>query len=137
MIYSMKEVALKTRVPVHTLQSYEKAGLLPAVKRDARGNRLYDEEHLEHIDFLLTLLSTGMPMDEVKQYADLDRRGDSTIQERKQVMLDHKAKVEKQMMQYFKYMEKINKMLEAYDTPEQQTEMLPDQRENHKLPKLP
>lgn len=115
MNYSTKEFSIKTGLSASTLRYYEKERVLPFVKRDGYGNRIYDDENVEWIDFILALRSTGMPIAEIKRYVDLYKEGEKTIQERKQMILDHKVKVQKEIMQMNKYLDKINYKLSLYD----------------------
>lgn len=125
MAFSIKEVTIKTGISAHTLRFYEKEGVLPFVKRDASGNRIYDDENLEWMDFIMALRSTGMPLVDTKRYVELYEKGDCTIQERKQMMLDHKTKVEEQMMQFHRYLEKINYKLALYSVMEKEIKKFP------------
>lgn len=71
---------------------YEKEGLLPHVKRNDNGKRLYDEEDLSWIHFVTALRATGMPIAQILKYLYLYKEGDSTISERKLMMLNHKKR---------------------------------------------
>lgn len=115
---SIKEVSKETGITAYTLRYYEKEGLLPFVKRDQSGNRVYDEESMEWLHFILALRSTGMPLTEIKQYVDWYQEGESTLTLRKQMMLNHKAKVEEELRQMYKYLEQINYKLALYDLQE-------------------
>lgn len=125
MIYTMKEVTIKTGISAHTLRFYEKEGVVPFVKRDKNGNRIYDEENLKWLEFMLCLRATGMTLADIKHYVELYKNGDSTIQERKQMMLNHKTKIDEQIMKSYKYLEKINYKLALYDLQEKELKMLP------------
>ncbi|NKR09645.1 MerR family DNA-binding transcriptional regulator, partial [Escherichia coli] len=41
---TIKEISEKTGITPYTLRFYEREGILPSVKRDSSGNRMYDEE---------------------------------------------------------------------------------------------
>ena len=43
----------------HTVRYYEKVGLLPPIRRDAGGNRLFTPEDLRWPEFLVKLRQTG------------------------------------------------------------------------------
>lgn len=122
MNYSIKEFSLKTGLSISTLRFYEKERVLPFVKRDGYGYRIYDDENIEWIDFILALRSTGMPIAEIKRYVDLYKEGEKTIQERKQMILDHKVNVQKEIMQMNRYLDKINYKLSLYDILEEDLE---------------
>lgn len=118
MFFSIKEFSNKTGISEYTLRFYEKEGVLPFVKRNESGNRIYDHENLEWMDFISALRSTGMPLSEIKRYVELFNQGDSTIPERKQMMLDHRVKVQEQLTQTLNHLEKINYKLALYDVME-------------------
>ncbi|MEC0184629.1 MerR family transcriptional regulator [Paenibacillus peoriae] len=123
---TIKEASDITGISAYTLRYYEREGILPGVKRDPSGNRLYDEESLEWLHFILALRSTGMPLVEIKQYVDLYQEGESTLKSRKQMMLKHKKKVEKDLLQTYKYLEQINYKLALYDVQEKElSKMMP------------
>ncbi|MEI4526393.1 MerR family transcriptional regulator [Priestia megaterium] len=116
MSYSMKEMNEKTGLSAPTLRYYEKEGILPFVERDENGKRLYNDMNIEWIRFILALRSTGMPLAEIKRYVELYKQGESTIKERKNMMLQHKEAVEEEMSKTFKYLEQINYKLALYDS---------------------
>ncbi|MBB6633191.1 MerR family transcriptional regulator [Cohnella thailandensis] len=117
-MYTIKEVSEDTGISSYTLRYYEREGILPYVKRDSSGNRLYDEESMEWLNFILALRSTGMPLAEIKHYVDLYQEGESTLNMRKQMMLKHKEKIEKNLSDTLKYLEQINYKLAIYDMQE-------------------
>ena len=123
MLLSIKEFSQKTNVSEYTLRFYEKEGVLPFVNRTGSGRRVYDEQNLEWIEFITALRETGMSLSEIKRYVNLYKQGNSTIPERKQMMLDHKAKVQKQLSQTLKYLEKVNYKLALYDVMLQQVRL--------------
>lgn len=115
---TIKEISEKTGITPYTLRFYEREGILPSVKRDSSGNRLYDEESMDWLNFILALRATGMPLSEIRQYVDLYQEGESTLKIRKQMMLKHKEKVEKDLSETIKYLEQINYKLALYDMQE-------------------
>jgi DNA-binding transcriptional MerR regulator len=125
MAYTVKDVSKKTGVTAHTLRFYEKQGVIPHVERNDNGIRMYDESSIEWIETMLALRSTGMPLAEIKQYVDLHKEGDSTLQKRKEMMADHKVRVEEQMLQLLKTLGKINYKMALYDVQLKELERLP------------
>lgn len=113
--YTIKEITKKTGLTAPTLRFYEKEEVLPFVQRDVNGNRVYTDENISWIHFILALRSTGMPISELKRYVKLYKQGNVTIQERRKMMLDHKQKVEEDMRQTYKHLEQINYKLALYD----------------------
>ncbi|MBG9915311.1 MerR family transcriptional regulator [Bacillus sonorensis] len=123
--YTIKEVSEMTGISNYTLRFYEKEGVLPSVKRDESGKRAYDEENIEWLHFVVALRSTGMPLSEIKQYVNWYKEGDSSLPKRKQMMIDHKAKIEQKMRELYKYLEQINYKLALYDVQEKTLNQLP------------
>lgn len=115
MAYTVRDISKKTGVTTHTLRFYEKQGVLPYAERTENGFRMYDESSIEWIETILALRSTGIPLAELKHYVDLYKEGDSTLQKRKEVMNNHKVKVEEQILQLIKTLGRINYKMALYD----------------------
>ncbi|WP_405152347.1 MerR family transcriptional regulator [Paenibacillus sp. FSL K6-0108] len=119
---TIKEVTEITEIAAHTLRYYEKEGLLPHVKRNENGKRLYDEEDLSWLHFVTALRATGMPIAQIQKYVYLYKEGDSTIPERKLMMLNHKKEIEQSIRDLYFNLDKINYKLALYDVLESQIE---------------
>jgi MerR family transcriptional regulator, aldehyde-responsive regulator len=115
MAYTIKEVSNKVNLSAYTLRYYEKEGLLPYVQRNKHGNRLFGDEDIEWIGLICCLRDTGMPVAEIKRYVDLCMKGDETVQTRRQIILNQKAFIEKQIEEMQVHLTRINKKLEYYD----------------------
>lgn len=90
---SIAEAAEATGLSAHTLRYYERAGLLEPVDRNEGGHRRYRESDLELIRFLSKLRATGMPVREVRRYAELMKAGDATNEERLALLEAHREAV--------------------------------------------
>jgi len=112
----MKDMQKKTGLSAPTLRYYEKEGILPFVERNEHDQRLYTDQNIEWVNFILSLRGTGMPLSEIKRYVELYQKGESTISERRNMMLQHKEKVEAEMSQTYLHLERINYKLALYDT---------------------
>lgn len=75
---TIQEVAERTALSPHTLRYYERVGLLEAPDRAASGHRRYGEGDLEWLTLLKRLRATGMPIREMRRYAELVRQGDES-----------------------------------------------------------
>jgi DNA-binding transcriptional MerR regulator len=92
---TIAELASATGVSAHTLRYYERAGLVPLVKRDpSSGHRRYGPGHVTWIAFLRNLRAAGMPVREMRTYARLVSRGDATWPERRAMLTAHRARVD-------------------------------------------
>ena len=91
--HSIADAAKASGLSPHTLRYYERAGLLDRVDRDPSGHRRYREADLERIRFLTKLRATGMPIREVRRYAQLLKQGDGTEAERMALLEAHRDAV--------------------------------------------
>ena len=96
-LMSISDAARASGVSVHTLRYYERAGLLDPVDRAESGHRRYAEEDLVRIQFLTKLRSTGMPIRQVREYAELIRQGDGTHEARLALLEAHRDAVKAQL----------------------------------------
>jgi DNA-binding transcriptional MerR regulator len=90
---SIAEAADASGLSVHTLRYYERAGLLEPVRRNGSGHRRYRAADLERITFLTRLRATGMPIREVRRYAELMKAGEATNEERLALLEANRIKV--------------------------------------------
>jgi DNA-binding transcriptional MerR regulator len=114
--YTIKQVAEKMNLTVYTLRYYEKEGLLPFVQRDRTGNRAFDENDLEWLSVICCLKNTGMPIRQIKQYICWCLEGDETRESRKQMLIEHRRDVLKQIKELKYNLEKIDYKISHYDT---------------------
>jgi DNA-binding transcriptional MerR regulator len=90
---TIADAARVSGVSAHTLRYYERAGLLSPVDRSESGHRRYGEDDLALIAFLTKLRSTGMPIRQVREYAELMRGGEATHEERLALLERHREAV--------------------------------------------
>lgn len=114
-MYSMKQVTQKTGLSAPTLRYYEKEKLLPYVKRDKNGLRLYSELDIKSILFIKALRSTNMPVREIKEYVRLYDDGNQSFQLRRDLLERHQARVEENIALQINYLKKIKEKLALYD----------------------
>lgn len=84
----ISEFSQLTGLSAHTLRYYEKIGLL-TVTRKLNGHREYHKQDLEWASFVNRLRDTGMPLKQIKQYAELRAKGSITMQARKDLLQQH------------------------------------------------
>lgn len=92
---TIQQVAEGTGLTVHTLRYYERAGLLPPVARNGGGHRRYTPRDVDFLIFLTRLRMTGMPIHQVRRYAELALAGDHTAEERKAMLVSHREAVKR------------------------------------------
>jgi DNA-binding transcriptional MerR regulator len=108
------ELALRTGRSVHAIRWYEAQGLLPGVNRNASGRRSYQEIHVLWLDFMARLRLTGMSIAQMRVYASLAKRGRVTLEERKKLLVAHRAKVERTLDEWTLALELIDAKLDYY-----------------------
>jgi DNA-binding transcriptional MerR regulator len=91
---SIAEVSARTGLSAHTLRYYEKARLIDAVDRSSGGRRRYAASDLDWLAFLVRLRDTGMSIAGMQRFAELRGAGPSTVADRLDLLLDHRAEVE-------------------------------------------
>lgn len=112
---SIAEVATATGLSAHTLRYYERDGLLlHPVGRSASGHRSYSPEDLAWIVLVTRLRSTGMSIADVRRYADLVRAGDHTAPQRLELLAEHRAKVEAELVQVTAHLRAIDHKIAIY-----------------------
>lgn len=114
MTYSVREVADKTGLTTYTVRYYHDHGLLPFVKRDKNNNRVFDDVDLEWIHLITCLRQTGMSLENIKHYFDLVIKGESTVPERYQIMLDQQKQTLNEIAELKTHLETINKKVAHY-----------------------
>jgi Predicted transcriptional regulators len=93
--YRISEFAELVGLSSPTLRYYEKEGLIKP-HRTENGLRYYDDKDISWIKFLLHLKSTGMSIEQLKLYVQLRAKGDSTIDERINLLEEVRSNFEKE-----------------------------------------
>lgn len=115
MEYTIGQVAQKMGLTAHTLRFYDKEGLLPNVRKNSAGIRRFTEEDLGWLAVLECLKSTGLQLKEIKHYLDLCRQGDDSLQERMQIFLRQKERIQQQINELQQNMKKIDFKIKYYE----------------------
>jgi DNA-binding transcriptional MerR regulator len=112
---TIAEAAAATGLSPHTLRYYERDGLLlDAVERAASGHRRYTERDLGWLHLLTRLRATGMPIREIREYADLVRQGDGTEPQRLALLQDHRDAVRAQLAEAAEHLAAIEMKIDVY-----------------------
>lgn len=112
--YTIGQVAKKMGLTAHTLRYYEKEGLLPFIKKNGSGLRVFSDNDIGWLELIECLKGTGMSLKGIKQYIDWYIKGDSTLEKRLEMFKQQKVNLEEQMLQLQKHMEKINYKIAYY-----------------------
>lgn len=113
-MYTIKEVAKKMEVSEHTLRFWAKSDFFPFVQRDKNNIRMFSEEDLAWVKIVKCLRSVGTDNKSIKKYIDLCLLGDSTIEERCQIIYETREKALKQQQEINKQIDLLNYKVEFY-----------------------
>lgn len=83
------EVSKKFKISKDTLRYYEKEGLISPVSKQ-NNRREYKENDIESINFILCMRGAGMPIETLKKYINLCRKGDETARERRNILIEQR-----------------------------------------------
>jgi len=119
MVYTVGEMAKLLGVPTSTLRYYDKEGLLPFVERSPGGMRLFQEKDYEWLQVIHCLKQTGMPLKDIRVYIDMAMEGDSTIDDRLQLLLKQRESVLAQMADLQKTLDTLDFKCWYYETAKQ------------------
>ena len=112
---TIAEAAERTGLTPHTLRYYERDGLmLRPVDRSATGHRRYTDRDLRWIELVTRLRGTGMPIRDVRRYADLVRAGDGNEQERLELLRAHRRAVLAQLAEVQDHLGAIDRKIGIY-----------------------
>jgi DNA-binding transcriptional MerR regulator len=96
-IFSPSQAAEQSGFSIDTLRYYERIGLLDDIDRTAAGHRRFCDDDLEWLGVLRCLRDTGMPIAQMRRYAELARCGQGTLAERLSLLISHDAHVQERL----------------------------------------
>ena len=112
---NIAEFAKRCGLTPHTLRYYERIGLLGSVTRQANGHRTFGPRDVEWVEFLHRLRSTGMGISEMLRYAELRARGDGTLAERKQMLVQHADRLASDLREQQAHLRVVRQKIAIYE----------------------
>ena len=112
--YLIGAFSAKTGLGIHTLRYYEKEGLIFA-GRDDKGRRLYGEEDIAWIEFIVRLKETGMPLRDIRRYALLRYAGDKTMPERLEMLCAHREFIRGEIRKWEANLANMGRKIKIYE----------------------
>ncbi|HEX3493198.1 MAG TPA: MerR family transcriptional regulator [Streptosporangiaceae bacterium] len=112
---SIAEAAHRTGVSAHTLRYYERAGLvISPVDRTLGGRRRYRAQDLKWIKICTKLRATGMPIKDMRRYAELVAAGPGNEQQRLELMEAHRTVVLDRLAEIQENLKVIDHKIDVY-----------------------
>ncbi len=99
-----------SRLGIHTLRYYEQEDLI-APKRNSSNRRCYSDKDLTWIAFIKRLKDTGMPIKEIRHYAELRADGDPTLSERMEMLVQHRQALDEQIARLQEHKTKLDEKI--------------------------
>ncbi len=84
----IKDASVASGLSADTIRYYAKSGMLPPIARDARGWRDFSPADVEWLITLKHLRSTGMPLAEVKRFAQSAHAPDADTSQNRALRLN-------------------------------------------------
>ncbi|WP_091353615.1 MerR family transcriptional regulator [Amphritea atlantica] len=105
-----------TGLSSHTLRYYEKIGLLSNISRDASGHRRYSSKDVEWVRFINRLKDTGMPLAEIRHYAELREAGDATFDNRCHLLERHRDALKLRLQREQEHLQALDAKIAYYQS---------------------
>lgn len=121
MEYSIGEFSKLTNLGIHTLRYYEHENLI-SPKRNSSNHRCYTDSDIAWVEFIKRLKDTGMPIKEIKRYAELRSKGDTTLKPRMEMLMQHRQALNEQILSLQKHMSKLDDKIKYYQNEIQRTQ---------------
>jgi DNA-binding transcriptional MerR regulator len=114
---SIGDVARLTGLSVHALRFYEREGLMLSqrVARGTGGHRRYSPEDVKWLGICTKLRRSGMPLEQIRRFAELVREGPGNEQQRLELLREHKARVESQLAELEDCLQIISRKVGTYE----------------------
>jgi DNA-binding transcriptional MerR regulator len=117
---TIAQAAERSGLSAHTLRYYERIGLIHPVERGSNGHRRYGRDDMEWLDLLLKLRTTGMPMRQMVEYAELVRQGPRTAARRRAMLERHRAAIAERMAELQETTAVLDRKIAMYQEMERQ-----------------
>ena len=112
---TINEVCKKYDISADTLRYYERVGVIPEVNRTKRGIRDYTEQDMKWVENAICMRSAGVPVEMLIEYVKLFQEGDSTIAARRDLLIEARVEVQKNLDKYQVTMDKLNYKIAKYE----------------------
>ena len=109
------EVSRKFNITADTLRYYERVGLIPNITRTAGGIRNYSEDDCKWIEFIKCMRSAGLPIEVLIEYVELFQQGDTTVNARKEILIEQRESLIDRIHEMQQTLEKLNRKIDSYE----------------------
>ena len=95
-MYPMQKASRLSQIPSSTIRYYEKINLIPAIKRNKQGNRIFNNKDIEILNLIRCFRNLGMSIEDIRTSIlniNLEYENINT----KEILFQHKKKLEEQI----------------------------------------
>ena len=111
--YSPAQAAEVSGFSIDTLRYYEREGILRPIARTSGGHRTYSEDDLGWLDLVHCLRDTGMPITDLKLYAEL-ALDEATLAARVALLEAHDERVQESIDTLVRQQERLREKIAWY-----------------------
>lgn len=112
---TIKEVCAQYDITPDTIRYYERVGVIPAVNRTKGGIRDFSEEDIKWVKNAICMRNAGLPVEMLIEYVRLFQEGDGTFQARRDLLVEARAEIQKQLDETQETMNLINYKISRYE----------------------
>lgn len=112
---NISEVAAQFEMTPATIRYYEREGLIPPITRNESGTRDFQEDDLNWVEFIKCMRDSGLSIDSLAKYSELYQQGDSTLVERKKILISEYQKLLEKQRLINGTVARLEQKLENYD----------------------
>lgn len=112
---TITEVSKKYGLSADTLRYYERVGLIPKVNRNKSGVRDYTQEDCNWVEFIKCMRGAGLPIEVLIDYVSMFQQGDSTIDTRKELLIDQRKALAEKIEEVKKTLERLDYKIDLYE----------------------
>lgn len=112
---TITEVSEKYGLSADTLRYYERIGLIPKVHRNKSGVRDYTKEDCNWVEFIKCMRESGLPIEVLINYVTMFQQGDSTINERKELLIDQRKVLAEKIHEMKRTLERLDEKIDSYE----------------------
>lgn len=105
-----------TSLTAHTLRYYEKIGLLTNIARNSSGHRSYSKADISWVTFINRLKETGMPLEQILEYAHLRAEGETTFEQRRNLLQQHRDALKTRIENEQEHLRMLDRKIAYYES---------------------
>ena len=111
----ISKVSQKYNISADTLRYYERIGLIPPVNRNVSGIRDYTEEDCNWVHFMKCMRGAGLSIEVLVEYVTMVQQGNSTIKARKELLMEQRSRLAKNIKEMQQTLERLDKKIDGYE----------------------